>query len=120
VDVLFANESEIVSLYQAGSFDEAAAKVAGHCEIAVLTRSAKGATIIAADGTRVDVDAAPVDRGVDTTGAGDLFAAGFLHGRTTGADLGTCGRLAALAAAECISHIGPRPEMSLADLVGRA
>jgi sugar/nucleoside kinase (ribokinase family) len=115
VDVLFANESEIISLYQAGSFDEAATRVAGHCEIAALTRGAKGATVITADG-RVDVDVAPVDRVVDTTGAGDLFAAGFLHGLTSGQPIEECGRLAALAAAECISHIGPRPAVSLADL----
>jgi sugar/nucleoside kinase (ribokinase family) len=118
VDVLFANEAEIVSLYQAGSFEEAAERVAGHCEIAALTRGAEGASVIAADGRRVHVDAEPVARVVDTTGAGDLFAAGFLRGLTRGDDLETCARLAMLAAAECISHVGPRPEMSLADLLG--
>jgi len=118
VDVLFANESEIISLYQVGSFDEAAAKVAGHCEIAALTRGAAGATVITAEG-RVDVGAAAVERVVDTTGAGDLFAAGFLHGLTHGATMEGCARLGARAAAECIGHIGPRPEVSLADLVAQ-
>jgi sugar/nucleoside kinase (ribokinase family) len=118
VDVLFANESEIISLYQAESFDEAAERVAGHCEVAALTRGAAGATVISADG-RFDVDAVPVDRVVDTTGAGDLFAAGFLHGLTSGRDHETSARFAAMAAAECVSHVGPRPEVSLAELVTR-
>jgi sugar/nucleoside kinase (ribokinase family) len=116
VDVLFANESEIVSLFEVGSFAEAADAVAGRCEIAALTRGADGATIVTADG-RVDVPAAPVAQVVDTTGAGDLFAAGFLHGLTTGRPLEECGRIGALAAAECIAHVGPRPVVKLADLV---
>jgi sugar/nucleoside kinase (ribokinase family) len=116
VDVLFANESEIVSLYRAGSFDEAAERVAGHCEIAALTRGADGATVITGDGRRVDIDAVPVPRVVDTTGAGDLFAAGFLHGLTRGESVEASARLGALGAAECISHVGPRPEVSLAAL----
>ena len=119
VDVLFANESEITSLYQVDSFDEAAERVAGHCEIAALTRGAAGATVITADGGRIDVDAAPVARVVDTTGAGDLFAAGFLHGLTRGLPHEESARIAALAAAECIAHVGPRPEVSLAELVRR-
>jgi sugar/nucleoside kinase (ribokinase family) len=117
VDVLFANESEITSLYQVDSFDEAAARVAGHCEIAALTRGAAGATVITSDGQRIDVHAARVDRVVDTTGAGDLFAAGFLHGLTRGLPHATSARIAAAAAAECISHVGPRPEVTLADHV---
>jgi sugar/nucleoside kinase (ribokinase family) len=116
VDVLFANEAEIMSLYQASSFDEAADAVAGHCEIAALTRSEAGATVIGPDGTRVHVDAVPVERVVDTTGAGDLFAAGFLHGLSRGHGLERCARLGAMAASEAISHIGPRPERSLAEL----
>jgi sugar/nucleoside kinase (ribokinase family) len=116
VDILFANEAEICSLYETESFDEAADRVAGHCEIACLTRSEKGSVIITSSGERVHVDAARVDKVIDTTGAGDLYAAGFLYGLTNGRDLATSGRLASLAAAECISHIGARPDVSLAEL----
>lgn len=116
VDVLFANEAEIVSLYEASSFDEAAERVAGHCEVAALTRGAAGATVIAG-GRVLHVGAEPVERVVDTTGAGDLFAAGFLHGLTRGAPPEVSARLGAVAAAEIISHVGPRPEVSLAELV---
>jgi sugar/nucleoside kinase (ribokinase family) len=116
VDILFANESEICSLYRVDDFDDALQRVNHHCEIAALTRSAKGSVIVRGDEVHV-IDAHPVPGGVvDTTGAGDLYAAGFLYGFTHGHDLGTCGRLAALAAAEVISHIGARPEVSLAEL----
>jgi len=84
-----------------------------HCEIAALTRSADGAVIVTRDEVHV-IDAQPVAEVVDTTGAGDLFAAGFLYGLTHGYDLGTAGRLGALAAAEVIGHLGARPETSLA------
>ncbi len=86
-----------------------------HCEIAALTRSEKGAVIVARDEIHV-VDAYPVPALVDTTGAGDLFAAGFLYGLTHGYDLGTAGRLGACAAAEVISHLGARPDQSLREL----
>ncbi|MFM7060022.1 MAG: adenosine kinase [Actinomycetes bacterium] len=115
VDILFANEVEICSLYETDSFDEALQRVNHHCEIAALTRGAKGAVIIAGDEVHV-IDAHPVDRVEDTTGAGDLFAAGFLHGFTHGHDLGACGRLGALAAGEIIGHMGARPEADLAEL----
>ena len=115
VDVLFANEIEICSLYEVATFDEAMQHVRGHCEIACLTRSAKGSVIVTADEVHV-IDAHPVDRIVDTTGAGDLYAAGFLHGLSSGHDLATCGRLASLAASEAISHLGARPLSVLADL----
>jgi sugar/nucleoside kinase (ribokinase family) len=115
VDVLFANESEITSLYQVDGFDTALQRVNHHCEIAALTRSAKGAVIVARDEVHV-IDPQPVAHVEDTTGAGDLFAAGFLFGLTHGYDLGTAGRLGALAAAEVISHLGARPETSLAEL----
>ena len=115
VDLLFANEAEITSLYQVDEFDTALQQVNHHCEIAALTRGAKGAVIVARDEMHV-IDAAPVAHVEDTTGAGDLFAAGFLYGLTHGYDLGTCGHLGALAAAEVISHLGARPETSLADL----
>jgi sugar/nucleoside kinase (ribokinase family) len=116
IDVLFANEQEICSLYEVDDFDDAAEQVRGHCEIAALTRSASGSVIVTAGDAHL-VDAAPVERVVDTTGAGDQYAAGFLYGLTDGRDLSTCGRLGALAAAEIISHLGARPEISLADLV---
>jgi sugar/nucleoside kinase (ribokinase family) len=116
VDVLFANEAEICTLYDVETFDDALQNVLHHCEIAALTRSAKGSVIVSGDDVHV-VDAHPVESGVvDTTGAGDLYAAGFLYGLTNGYDLGRCGRLGACAAAEVISHVGARPEVSLADL----
>lgn len=115
VDVLFANEAEILSLYQVSSFDDALQRVRGHCEIAALTRSAKGSVIAGGDEVHV-IDAAPA-RVIDTTGAGDAYAAGFLFGLTSGRDLAACGRIGAIAAAEVISHVGARPETRLADLV---
>ncbi len=115
IDVLFANEHEICSLYEADDFDDAAEDVRGHCEIAALTRSELGSVLVTADDAHI-VAAAPVDHVVDTTGAGDQYAAGFLYGLTHGHDLPTCGRLGAVAAAEVISHLGARPETSLADL----
>lgn len=115
VDILFANEAEITSLYQT-DFDEALRRVRGDCDIAALTRSEKGSVVVA--GATVVVQAAdPVERVVDTTGAGDLYAAGFLYGYTQGRDLGLCARLGGLCAAEIISHVGARPEADLARLV---
>lgn len=116
VDVLFANEAEIKSLYQVEDFEAAQARVRHHCEVAVLTRSEKGAVIAAGDQLHA-VPAAPVARVVDTTGAGDLYAAGFLFGYTRGLPLDFCARIGALAAAEIISHYGARPAVKLADLV---
>jgi sugar/nucleoside kinase (ribokinase family) len=115
VDILFANEDEILSLYQVDEFDEALQRVRGHCEIACLTRSEKGSVIVAGDEVHV-IDVHPVEHLVDTTGAGDLYAAGFLYGYTHGLDLATSARLASLAAAEVISHVGARPETDLAAL----
>lgn len=115
VDIVFANEEEVCSLYDADSFDAALQAVRAHCEVAALTRSEKGAVIVAGEEVHV-VDAVPVDEVVDTTGAGDLFAAGFLHGFTQGHGLYDSGRLGALAAAEVISHVGARPELNLAEL----
>jgi sugar/nucleoside kinase (ribokinase family) len=119
VDILFANEAEICSLYETQDFEKAAAAVRGEAEIAVLTRSEKGAEVVTAK-DRVKVPAAPVARVVDTTGAGDLFASGFLYGFTRGRDMAHCARLGALCAAEIISHFGARPEAKLADLVAKA
>jgi sugar/nucleoside kinase (ribokinase family) len=116
VDLLFANEAEILSLYEVKSFDEALQRVRAECDVAALTRSEKGSVVLAGNELHV-VDAEPVARVVDTTGAGDLYAAGFLYGLTTGRDLATCGRIASICAAEVISHVGPRPEAKLADLI---
>jgi sugar/nucleoside kinase (ribokinase family) len=115
VDILFANELEICSLYDVDDFDAALQRVTRHCEIAALTRSAKGSVIVAGDEVHV-VDAARAAQVVDTTGAGDLYAAGFLYAFTHGYDLGTCGKVGALAASEVISHLGGRPEQPLAEL----
>jgi len=112
VDILFANEAEITSLYQTGSFDEAARRAQADTKLAVLTRSEKGSVILS-QGKSVAVPAAPVAKVVDTTGAGDLYAAGFLYALTQGDDLRRCGKIASLAAAEAISHYGARPEQSL-------
>jgi len=116
VDVLFANEAEILSLYETTSFDEAVAQVRGDCDVAALTRSEKGAVIVAGDKTHA-VAAEPIAKLVDTTGAGDLYAAGFLYGYTRALPLPVCGRIGAIAAAEIIGHYGARPEVKLADLV---
>ena len=115
VDVLFANEAEICSLYEVDEFDDALQRVRRHCQVAALTRSELGSVVVAGDDVHV-IDASPVDRLVDTTGAGDQYAAGFLYGLTRGHDLAVCGRLGSTAAAEVISHFGARPEVSLADL----
>lgn len=119
VDIVFANESEIISLYQTANFDAAAAAARRDAPLVVLTRSAAG-SIILAGGNTVAVPAAPVAQVVDTTGAGDLYAAGFLFGLTAGKDLATCGKLASLAAAEIISHIGARPETPLRQVAEKA
>ncbi|MCB1680529.1 MAG: adenosine kinase [Rhodospirillales bacterium] len=116
VDILFANEEEIKSLYMQNDFEDAKNAVNSHCEVSVLTRSEKGAVIIS-EGREIVIPAVPVPKVVDTTGAGDQFAAGFLHGFTHARTLEECGRLGAIAAAEVISHIGPRPQKSLKELV---
>ena len=117
VDVLFANEAEICALYKANDFDAALQRVRGHCEVAALTRSAQGSVVVGKGAVHV-IDAHRVDAVVDTTGAGDLYAAGFLVGLSRGRDLATCGRLGSLAASEVISHVGARPQQSLARLAG--
>ncbi|MGH1397866.1 MAG: adenosine kinase [Alphaproteobacteria bacterium] len=115
VDILFANEEEIKSLYMQQNFDDAKSAISKHVEIAALTRGEKGAVIVAGDKEHI-IEAAPVKEVIDTTGAGDQFAAGFLFGFTDGQSLEEAGRLGALAAAEVISHIGPRPLVNLAEL----
>ena len=119
VDILFANEAEICSLYETDDFAAAAAALRGHVTIAALTRSAAGSVILTA-GADHRVAAAPVARVVDTTGAGDLYAAGFLFGLTHDLPLPICGEIGSLCAAEIISHFGARPEADLARLVADA
>jgi sugar/nucleoside kinase (ribokinase family) len=118
VDVLFANEHEICSLYETDDFDAAAEAVRGHVAIAALTRSEKGSVVLS--GGESHTIAAAVARVVDTNGAGDLYAAGFLYGLTRGLPLPKCGALGSLCAAEIISHVGARPEVGLHELAARA
>jgi sugar/nucleoside kinase (ribokinase family) len=115
VDVLFANEAEIRSLYKAPDFDTALQQVRRHCAVAALTLSERGSVIVADDEVHV-IAAHPVKAVVDTTGAGDLYAAGFMVGLSRGLDLATCGRLGSLAAGEVISHVGARPQTPLTEL----
>ena len=119
VDVLFANEVEVASLLEMESLPAAVEAVRGRCEVAVVTRGALGSLVVTADSV-IECPAAGVDRVVDTTGAGDLYAAGFLHGLTSGADLALCARLGSVAAAEVISHLGARPQVPLSTLAGAA
>lgn len=112
VDVLFANENEIFSLFQCNDLRAAVDHVSRTCEVAVITRSAKG-SIVVNGGEVIEIPAAPVSQVVDTTGAGDLYASGFLFGYTQDLSLRECGALAAECAAEIISHYGARPEVNL-------
>ena len=112
VDLVFANESELKALYQTSSFEAGLEQIRRDCRLAAVTRSEKGSVIVRGDET-VQVDAIAIRELVDTTGAGDLYAAGFLHGYTTGRDLGTCGKLGSLAAGLVIQQIGPRPRENL-------
>lgn len=118
IDILFANEAEICSLYGVDDFDVAVERAQHRRGVSFLTRGAKGSVVVG-DGEAHEVPVEPATR-VDATGAGDLFAAGALYGLTIGADLPTCGRLGSLAAAEVISHLGARPQSSLVDLARRA
>jgi adenosine kinase len=115
VDLIFANESELKSLYETADFDTAVAALRNDVKLAVVTRSEKGCVVVSGDKNEA-VEAAPIDRLVDATGAGDLFAAGFLVGLARHKDHRTAARLGALAAAEVIQHLGARPETSLQHL----
>jgi sugar/nucleoside kinase (ribokinase family) len=115
VDLVFANEAELHSLYQTSDFDTALSQWRSDTKLGVVTRSEKGCVVASKDGVTA-VPAFPVDRIVDTTGAGDLFAAGFLFGLVRGSSYENAGRLGALAAAEVIQHIGARPMTSLKEL----
>ncbi|WP_375413592.1 adenosine kinase [uncultured Bradyrhizobium sp.] len=115
VDLIFANEAELCSLYQISDFDAALTQLRNDVALGVVTRSEKGCVVAVKDGV-VSVPAFPIGKLVDTTGAGDLFAAGFLFGLVRGAGHENAGRLGALAAAEVIQHIGARPQVSLKEL----
>ncbi|MEO6651565.1 MAG: adenosine kinase [Ilumatobacteraceae bacterium] len=117
VDLLFGNEAELISLYETETFDEAVSELRRHCQFAAVTVGAEGSVIITGDDL-ISIPAHPVRRVVDTTGAGDLYAAGFMFGITRGEPLARCGRLGSLAASEVISHVGPRPLVELRTLVG--
>jgi adenosine kinase len=115
VDLVFANEAELHSLYQTSDFDTALKQLRADAKLGVVTRSEKGCVVASQDGV-VAAPAFPIEKLVDTTGAGDLFAAGFLFGLVRNASFEAAGRLGALAAAEVIQHIGARPQVSLKDL----
>lgn len=116
IDILFGNEAELLALFPDTALESAVERVRGLCPVVVVTRSEHGSIVVAGDETH-EVAAAPVDEVVDTTGAGDLFAAGFLFGLTHGEPLARCAELGSLCAAEVISHVGARPQCRLADLV---
>jgi sugar/nucleoside kinase (ribokinase family) len=116
VDIVFANEKELLSLYPGASFDEACTAIRSECDLAAITRSEKGSVVVQGD-VSVKVPAVPIEKLVDATGAGDHYAAGFMFGLGTGRDLETCARLGSLAASEVITHVGPRPLRPLAELV---
>ena len=118
IDILFANEAELVALAEVEGFEDAVAKVADRVATLVVTRGAHGA-IAVQHGSRAEVTAEPIDRVVDTTGAGDLFAAGFLHGQAQGRGLEASLKLGAVCAAEIISHVGARPQVDLQTLAAR-
>ncbi len=115
IDILFANEDELLSLYETSDFDDACQQVRAECDLVAVTRGSVGSVIITPD-ERILVPAEPVNEVVDTTGAGDLYAAGFLFGYASELELAKCGQLAALAASEIISHMGARPEHNLREL----
>ena len=118
VDILFANEMEITALYKANSFEEAADQVRGRCKLAALTRSEQGSVVLNGTSTH---SVAPFQLGplLDTTGAGDLYAAGFLHAYTQGQAVEACGRLGSLCAGQVVTQLGPRPQGSLKQLVAQ-
>jgi sugar/nucleoside kinase (ribokinase family) len=119
VNILFSNEEEILSLCQVVDVKEAVDYIRQRCELTVITQGARGSLIVTADEV-IEVLAEPVDKVVDTTGAGDQYAAGFLYGYSQGKDLSECGRLGSLAASEVISHVGPRPELEYKEFLKKA
>jgi adenosine kinase len=119
LDIVFANQHEVLSLYQTSDFASAVEALGKDVPLAVVTMSAEGSLVLAG-GTELKVPAAPVERIVDLTGAGDLYASGFLYGLARGQGHAACGRLGSLAAAEVISHVGARPQASLSQAAGQA
>lgn len=119
LDLVFANEAEILALYETDDFEIALGRVRDEVPYAALTRSEKGSAVVTPDEV-IEVPAEPVEALVDTTGAGDLYASGFLHGFSRGAEPADCGHLGSLAAAEVISHLGARPEADLRDMAAKA
>jgi sugar/nucleoside kinase (ribokinase family) len=117
VDILFGNEDELTALYEVDDLDAAVGAVRRDCALALVTTGAAGCLVVTADDV-VPVPAVPVEHVLDTTGAGDLFAAGFLYGYTRGRPLPECAHIGAIAAAEVISHVGPRPLVQLRTLLG--
>ena len=115
VDILFANSDEITKLYGVDTFEEGVEAVRGTCEIAAVTKGRHGSVVVTTDEV-AEVAAHQVPKRIDTTGAGDLYAAGFLFGWSQGRPLAECGRLGSIAAAAVIGHMGPRPGMSLAQM----
>ena len=114
VDLLFANEAEVTALFRT-DFDAAVRELGGRTALAAVTRGAQGSVVLA-DGEVIEIAAEPIGKVVDTTGAGDQYAAGFMFGLARERPLPECGRLGSIAAAEVISHYGPRPQVSLAEL----
>jgi sugar/nucleoside kinase (ribokinase family) len=116
IDILFGNEAELLALYETDTFEFAVTQLRQDCSVAAITRSELGSVVVTKDGV-VEVAAQPVDQVIDTTGAGDLYAAGFLYGYTRGMSLRACATLGHIAAAEVISHVGPRPQIALSSLL---
>lgn len=119
VDIIFANESEAKALYETADFDTAVAALRQDVRLAAVTLGARGSLVLSREETR-QIGVAPVDNLVDTTGAGDLYAAGFLAGLSRGQDLATCAELGGIAAGEIIAHYGARPQVKLADIAGQS
>ncbi len=119
VDVLFANEAEIAALFESDDFDASIARLRELTDIAAVTRDARGSVIVTKERV-IDIPASPAVQVIDTTGAGDIYAAGFLFGLTSGAPLEECGRLGGLAAASIIAHVGARPRTPLRELLTKA
>lgn len=119
VDIVFANQHELLALYQTSSFDDAVEAIRQDCSVAAITMSEKGSLVVRGEET-ARVDVVPVEQVVDTTGAGDLYAAGFLFGYTNGRSLADCGNLGSFAAAQVIKQVGPRLQFSLKEAAQQA